>query len=112
MAVAGKVNETPLEEKAPEDEPVVYPSKQVGTQRLLSWAVDVLNCFYDYRFAPLPAYLSSCVPFSYSIQEAKNAFKALLESVNVQSDWTWEQVLLQDFFVYIYTYIEFLNVHS
>lgn len=31
MPVAGKVNETPLEEKAPEDEPVVYPSKQVGT---------------------------------------------------------------------------------
>ncbi|KAF7850345.1 hypothetical protein BT93_L5602 [Corymbia citriodora subsp. variegata] len=53
MAVAGKVNETPLEEKAPEDEPVVYPSKQ----------------------------------------EAKNAFKALLESVNVQSDWTWEQTM-------------------
>lgn len=53
MAVAGKVNETPVEEKAPEDEPVVYPSKQ----------------------------------------EAKNAFKALLESVNVQSDWTWEQTM-------------------
>ncbi|KAK7321624.1 hypothetical protein VNO77_32449 [Canavalia gladiata] len=26
-------------------------------------------------------------------QEAKNAFKALLESVNVQSDWTWEQAM-------------------
>ncbi|KAK7383248.1 hypothetical protein VNO78_28922 [Psophocarpus tetragonolobus] len=25
--------------------------------------------------------------------EAKNAFKALLESVNVQSDWTWEQTM-------------------
>ncbi|TKY57919.1 Pre-mRNA-processing protein 40A [Spatholobus suberectus] len=25
--------------------------------------------------------------------EAKNAFKALLESVNVQSDWTWEQAM-------------------
>ncbi|KAI4339808.1 hypothetical protein MLD38_024708 [Melastoma candidum] len=28
-----------------------------------------------------------------SKQEAKNAFKALLESVNVQSDWTWEQTM-------------------
>ncbi|KAJ8762609.1 hypothetical protein K2173_008048 [Erythroxylum novogranatense] len=26
-------------------------------------------------------------------QEAKNAFRALLESVNVQSDWTWEQTM-------------------
>ncbi|XP_057425480.1 pre-mRNA-processing protein 40A isoform X2 [Lotus japonicus] len=26
-------------------------------------------------------------------QEAKNAFKAFLESVNVQSDWTWEQAM-------------------
>ncbi|KAL6286586.1 hypothetical protein ACE6H2_010976 [Prunus campanulata] len=25
-------------------------------------------------------------------QEAKNAFKALLESANVHSDWTWKQV--------------------
>lgn len=30
--------------------------------------------------------------FISDIQEAKNAFKALLESANVQSDWTWEQV--------------------
>ncbi|EEF52242.1 protein binding protein, putative [Ricinus communis] len=28
-----------------------------------------------------------------SKQEAKNAFKALLESANVQSDWTWEQTM-------------------
>ncbi|XP_043719031.1 pre-mRNA-processing protein 40A-like isoform X1 [Telopea speciosissima] len=26
-------------------------------------------------------------------QEAKNAFKAVLESVNVESDWTWEQTM-------------------
>lgn len=53
MAVAGKINVTPLEEKALDDEPLVYASKL----------------------------------------EAKNAFKSLLESVNVQSDWTWEQVM-------------------
>ncbi|XXG75331.1 hypothetical protein AAC387_Pa07g3861 [Persea americana] len=28
-----------------------------------------------------------------SKQEAKNAFKALLESANVESDWTWEQAM-------------------
>ncbi|XP_042492761.1 pre-mRNA-processing protein 40A-like isoform X2 [Macadamia integrifolia] len=33
-------------------------------------------------------------PFVYATkQEAKNAFKALLESVNVESDWTWEQTM-------------------
>lgn len=53
MAAAGKVSATPLEEKAPDDEPFIYSSKQ----------------------------------------EAKNAFKALLESVSVQSDWTWEQAM-------------------
>ncbi|KAA0064467.1 pre-mRNA-processing protein 40A [Cucumis melo var. makuwa] len=53
MAVAGKVNETVLEEKSADDEPLVFANKQ----------------------------------------EAKNAFKALLESVNVQSDWTWEQAM-------------------
>ncbi|KAL4022264.1 hypothetical protein IC575_015991 [Cucumis melo] len=52
MAVAGKVNETVLEEKSADDEPLVFANKQ-----------------------------------------AKNAFKALLESVNVQSDWTWEQAM-------------------
>lgn len=29
-----------------------------------------------------------------SIQEAKYAFKALLESANVEADWSWEQVNL------------------
>ncbi|XP_050363071.1 pre-mRNA-processing protein 40A isoform X2 [Argentina anserina] len=53
MAVAGKVNETPSEEKSIDDEPLVYASKQ----------------------------------------EAKNAFKSLLESANVLSDWTWEQAM-------------------
>ncbi|XP_024162945.1 pre-mRNA-processing protein 40A isoform X3 [Rosa chinensis] len=53
MAVAGKVNVTPSEEKAIDDEPLVYASKQ----------------------------------------EAKNAFKSLLESANVHSDWTWEQAM-------------------
>lgn len=53
MAVAGKVNETVLEEKSADDEPLVFANKQ----------------------------------------EAKNAFKVLLESVNVQSDWTWEQAM-------------------
>ncbi|XP_022941011.1 pre-mRNA-processing protein 40A-like [Cucurbita moschata] len=53
MAVAGKVNETVLEEKYADDEPLVFANKL----------------------------------------EAKSAFKALLESVNVQSDWTWEQAM-------------------
>ncbi|GAV56638.1 WW domain-containing protein/FF domain-containing protein [Cephalotus follicularis] len=53
MAVAGKINVTPSEEKTVDDEPLVYANKQ----------------------------------------EAKNAFKALLESANVQSDWTWEQAM-------------------
>ncbi|KAL5780053.1 hypothetical protein ACOSQ2_010790 [Xanthoceras sorbifolium] len=53
MAVAGKINVTPVEEKAPDDEPLIYANKL----------------------------------------EAKNAFKALLESANVQSDWTWEQTM-------------------
>ncbi|KAF7817419.1 pre-mRNA-processing protein 40A [Senna tora] len=53
MAVAGKTNVTPPEEKANDDEPLVYANKL----------------------------------------EAKNAFKALLESANVQSDWTWEQAM-------------------
>ncbi|XP_057986899.1 pre-mRNA-processing protein 40A isoform X3 [Hevea brasiliensis] len=53
MAVAGKSDANPLEEKTPDDEPLVFASKQ----------------------------------------EAKNAFKALLESANVQSDWTWEQTM-------------------
>ncbi|KAI8550116.1 hypothetical protein RHMOL_Rhmol06G0079300 [Rhododendron molle] len=54
MAVAGKINVTPLEEKPVEDELLVYATKQ----------------------------------------EARNAFKALLESANVESNWTWEQVIL------------------
>ncbi|CAN6682305.1 unnamed protein product [Malus baccata var. baccata] len=53
MAVAGKVNVTPSEEKTFDDEPLVYANKQ----------------------------------------EAKTAFKSLLESANVQSDWTWEQTM-------------------
>ncbi|KAK9097127.1 hypothetical protein Sjap_022624 [Stephania japonica] len=53
MAVAGKVNVTPLEEKNADEEPLVYASKL----------------------------------------EAKNAFKALLESANVESDWSWEQTM-------------------
>ncbi|KAG5543685.1 hypothetical protein RHGRI_016443 [Rhododendron griersonianum] len=53
MAVAGKINVTPLEEKPVEDELLVYATKQ----------------------------------------EARNAFKALLESANVESNWTWEQTM-------------------
>ncbi|KAL6647668.1 hypothetical protein ACP70R_015105 [Stipagrostis hirtigluma subsp. patula] len=53
MPVAGKVNVTPLEEKASEEEPVTYANKT----------------------------------------DAKNAFKSLLESANVESDWTWDQAM-------------------
>lgn len=53
MAVAGKINVVPAEEKSADEEPFLYATKQ----------------------------------------EAKNAFKALLESANVESDWTWEQTM-------------------
>lgn len=53
MALAGKINVNPPEEKTNDEEPMVYANKL----------------------------------------EAKNAFKALLESANVQSDWTWEQTM-------------------
>ncbi|KDP41586.1 hypothetical protein JCGZ_15993 [Jatropha curcas] len=53
MEVAGKSDADVLEEKAADDEPLVFATKL----------------------------------------EAKNAFKALLESANVQSDWTWEQAM-------------------
>ncbi|KAF2950542.1 pre-mRNA-processing protein 40A isoform X2 [Oryza sativa Japonica Group] len=53
MAVPGKINVTPVEDKTSEEEPVTYANKL----------------------------------------EAKNAFKALLESSNVESDWTWDQAM-------------------
>ncbi|XP_022870866.1 pre-mRNA-processing protein 40A-like isoform X2 [Olea europaea var. sylvestris] len=53
MAVAGKINVTPVEERQLDDEPTVFANKQ----------------------------------------EAKNAFKALLESANVEADWSWEQAM-------------------
>uniref|UniRef100_A0A0D9V1R2 Pre-mRNA-processing protein 40A n=1 Tax=Leersia perrieri TaxID=77586 RepID=A0A0D9V1R2_9ORYZ len=53
MAVSGKINVTPVEDKASEEEPVIYANKL----------------------------------------EAKNAFKALLESSNVESDWSWDQAM-------------------
>ncbi|XP_076959980.1 pre-mRNA-processing protein 40A-like isoform X1 [Bidens hawaiensis] len=53
MAVAGKVNTTPVEEKTVDDEQFLYASKQ----------------------------------------EAKMAFKALLEEANVKADWNWEQAM-------------------
>ncbi|KAG8051735.1 hypothetical protein GUJ93_ZPchr0001g29805, partial [Zizania palustris] len=53
MAVPGKINITPVEEKMVEEESVIYANKL----------------------------------------EAKNAFKALLESSNVESDWTWDQAM-------------------
>ncbi|GFP87572.1 pre-mRNA-processing protein 40a [Phtheirospermum japonicum] len=53
IAVAGKLNVKPVEEKSVDDEPYIYATKQ----------------------------------------EAKNAFKALLESANVEADWTWDQAM-------------------
>ncbi|CAN6445562.1 unnamed protein product [Victoria cruziana] len=54
MPIAGRINVTPAsEEKAVNEEPLVYATKQ----------------------------------------EAKNAFKELLESAHVESDWTWEQAM-------------------
>ncbi|KAF0919608.1 hypothetical protein E2562_030724 [Oryza meyeriana var. granulata] len=53
MAIPGKINVTPVEDKTSEEEPVIYANKL----------------------------------------EAKNAFKALLESSNVESDWTWDQAM-------------------
>ncbi|GLT41219.1 hypothetical protein SLA2020_153000 [Shorea laevis] len=43
---------------------------------------------------PVEEKTSDNEPLAYANKlEAKNAFKALLESVNVQSDWTWEQTM-------------------
>lgn len=53
MAVAGKINVVPAEEKSADEEPFLYATKQ----------------------------------------EAKHAFKSLLESATVESDWTWEQTM-------------------
>ncbi|KAF9594765.1 hypothetical protein IFM89_034748 [Coptis chinensis] len=53
MAVVGKINITPLEEKSVDDEPLVYASKQ----------------------------------------EAKIAFKELLESVNVEPNWAMRVIV-------------------
>ncbi|KAL3619545.1 hypothetical protein CASFOL_036606 [Castilleja foliolosa] len=53
IAVAGKLNVTPVEEKSMDDGSFIYATKQ----------------------------------------EAKNAFKALLESANVAADWTWDQAM-------------------
>lgn len=53
MAVDGKVNTTPLEEKVADGESFIYATKQ----------------------------------------EAKIAFKSLLEDANVRSDWNWEQAM-------------------
>ncbi|KZV54521.1 pre-mRNA-processing protein 40A-like [Dorcoceras hygrometricum] len=53
MAVAGKINVTPAEEKTENEEPLLYANKQ----------------------------------------EAKNAFKSLLESANVEADWSWDQAM-------------------
>ncbi|KAG8045070.1 hypothetical protein GUJ93_ZPchr0008g13208 [Zizania palustris] len=53
IAVPGKMNITPVEDKTIEEEPVIYVNKL----------------------------------------EAKNAFKALLESSNVEFDWTWDQAM-------------------
>lgn len=53
MPTTGKINVTPLEDKASEEEPVVYANKL----------------------------------------EQKNAFKSLLESANVEADWSWEHAM-------------------
>jgi pre-mRNA-processing factor 40 len=43
--------------------------------------------------SPLEEKTSEEEPVVYATKaEAKNAFKSLLESVNVESDWTWDQV--------------------
>ncbi|XP_068649795.1 pre-mRNA-processing protein 40A-like [Aristolochia californica] len=44
--------------------------------------------------SPLDEKVVDDEPLMYATkQEAKNAFKALLESANVESDWTWEQAM-------------------
>lgn len=47
-----------------------------------------LNCHFSYIYS-----WTWIVGFDIlSLQEAKNAFKALLESANVEADWSWDQV--------------------
>lgn len=81
MPVTGKVNVTPLEEKTVDEEPLVYANKQVWPINFSYAFVEIIVWVVDYNFK------------FYFFQEAKNAFKALLESANVESDWTWEQVI-------------------
>jgi hypothetical protein len=79
---------TPSEEKTNDGETFIYANKLV---RILYVMYNLLlrNLLGPY-FIILLHHLYYC--FTLLFQEAKNAFKALLESVNVRSDWTWEQV--------------------
>lgn len=70
------------EEKKAEQGPPVYENKLV---------IQTNTFFFFFFFSSLIVSLFLFSNFLFS-QEAKNAFKALLESANVGSDWTWDQV--------------------
>lgn len=69
----------------------------------ISWYVVALSIFQSIFVAFLGVDIIDV--FCLSIcKEAKNAFKALLESAHVGSDWTWDQVvfsLLKSFFIFL-----------
>lgn len=53
MAVAGKVNVTPVEEKSVDDEPLVYANKQVYLRKFTSLFLSVIVKHDDhFRFHP------------------------------------------------------------
>lgn len=80
MTAAGKTNVTPLEEKVVDEEPLVFANKQV--------------LILDSYFVQFPFFITEvCIQLSINLQEAKSAFKSLLESANVEADWSWEQVV-------------------
>lgn len=51
------------------------------------------------------------VTLSYHYQEAKDAFKSLLQSTNIQSDWTWEQVGHKIKLFSFYSFIDFCPLY-
>lgn len=77
---ARNVNVSVSGEKTVVQEPVVYENKLVSRRKRLLAFFLTFAWVHMIFFPPL------------FLKEARNAFKALLESANIGSDWTWDQV--------------------
>lgn len=86
------------ETKAVEPEPLVYANKMVWESNTNILTLSLL------MFLPGHQTFAIC-----SFQEAKDAFKALLESVNVGSDWTWDRVVISYIFFTHHLLITFFS---